>query len=119
MSSGSSGCVSGSEGSVFWSIFPLFQLASGVPLSREVFISQMRKALQPSGEDSTQYQVTASEIGLQQQWCERSAYLLYMTMSCDRLAGFSRPLSRVACLCSQNGYVNCLELHRALSIELM
>lgn len=40
-------------------------------------------------------------------------------MPCDRLAGFSRHLSRVAGLCSQNGYVNCLELHSALSLELM
>lgn len=63
MTSGNSGCVSGSEGS----IVPLFQLASGVPHSREVLISQKRKALQLTGEDSTQYQVTTSEFGLQQQ----------------------------------------------------
>jgi len=65
---GSSGCISGSQGSVFWSIVLLFQLVSGVLLSKEVFNSQMRKALQLAGEDSTQYHVTASEIGLQQQW---------------------------------------------------
>ena len=87
---------------------PFFRLASGVPLSREVMVKRMREALQPSGVDITQYSghsvrigaaTTAATVGIEDsliktlgRW-ESTAYLSYVRVPRDRLAGVSKQLA--------------------------
>ena len=90
---------------------PFFRLASGAPLSREMLVERMREALQPSGVDITQYSghsfrigaaTTAAAVGIEDsliktlgRW-ESTAYLSYVRVPRDRLAGLSKQLSSLA-----------------------
>ena len=85
---------------------PFFRLASGVPLSREMLVKWMREEFQPSGVDITQYSGhsfrTGAAVGIedsliktQGRW-ESTAYLSYVRVPRDRLAGVSKQLSSLA-----------------------
>ena len=87
---------------------PFFRFASGVPLSREVLVTRVRAALRPSGVDMSQYSghsfrigaaTTAAAVGIEDsliktlgRW-ESSAYLLYVRVPRERLAGVARLLT--------------------------
>ena len=85
---------------------PFFLLASGAPPSREMLVKWMREAFQPSGVDITQYSGhsfrTGAAVGIedsliktQGRW-ESTAYLSYVRVPRDRLAGVSKQLSSLA-----------------------
>jgi len=112
--SGGSGCISGSEGSVSWSL-----LSVGIRgASLKGSVSRMREALQLSGVDITQHSghsfrigaaTTAAVVRIEEslirtlgRW-ESAAYLLYVRVPHDKLAGLSRHLSGGAGGHSQSG----------------
>ena len=89
---------------------PLFMLANGKPLSREMLVMRVRAALLPSGIDTSAYSghsfrigaaTTASAVGLEDslirtlgRW-RSSAYLLYVRIPREKLAVVSSQLSLV------------------------
>ena len=87
---------------------PFFRFVSGVPLTREAFVSRMRGALQPAGVDISKYSghsfrigaaSTAAAVGIEDsliktlgRW-QSTVYLLYVRVPREKLASLSRQLS--------------------------
>ena len=88
---------------------PFFRMEDGRPLTRDMFVAQVKKVLTQAGIDATKYSghsfrigaaSTAAERGVEDstirtlgRW-ESAAYLLYVRVPRERLAALSQTLSR-------------------------